>query len=169
LKNFISLVFFLVFSIFLVSLVFMLFLLLLFFFCKFWNSYLFLFFLASFVFPSFGFFNIVFGVFNFNYFFCFWFVCLGKGKRLLCVVGNCSNKNPCHMWVGSLAKWTKNETDIDATLVRVTSSKVLSLLGIPTWGVGYPPHVMTKLKRDENSANLIWASKVSYAKGLRNV
>jgi hypothetical protein len=31
------------------------------------------------------------------------------------------------------------------------------------------PHVMTKLKRDENLAGLICVSKVSYAKGLRDV
>jgi hypothetical protein len=55
------------------------------------------------------------------------------------------------------------------TLVKVASSKVLTLLSIPTWGVGYPPHIMTKLKRDENFVNLIWAHKVSYAKGLKNV
>jgi hypothetical protein len=55
------------------------------------------------------------------------------------------------------------------TLVRVVSFKLLILLGIPTWGVGYPPHVMTWLKRDENFAGLIWASKVSYAKGLKDV
>jgi hypothetical protein len=54
-------------------------------------------------------------------------------------------------------------------LVRVTSFKLLTLLGIPTWGVGYLPHVMTKLKRDENLASLIWANKVSYTKGFRNV
>jgi hypothetical protein len=55
------------------------------------------------------------------------------------------------------------------TLLRVASFKLFTLLGIPTWGVGYPPHVMTKLKKDENLASLIWVSKVSYAKGLRNV
>jgi hypothetical protein len=55
------------------------------------------------------------------------------------------------------------------TLVRVATSKLLTLLCIPTWGVGYAPHVMTKIKRDENLVNLIWASKVSYAKGLKNV
>jgi hypothetical protein len=43
------------------------------------------------------------------------------------------------------------------------------MLGIPTWGVGYPPHVMTKLMRDENFTGLIWASKVCYAMGLRDV
>ncbi len=55
------------------------------------------------------------------------------------------------------------------TLLRVASSKVLIMLGIPTWGVGYPPHVMTKLMRDENFTGLIWASKVCYAMGLRDV
>jgi hypothetical protein len=55
------------------------------------------------------------------------------------------------------------------TLVRVTSSKVFTLLGIPTWGVEYPPHVMTKLMKDENFIGLIWATKVYYAIGLRDV
>jgi hypothetical protein len=55
------------------------------------------------------------------------------------------------------------------TSIRVASFKLLILLSIPTWGVGYPPHVMTKLKRDENFAGLIWASNVSYAKGLKDV
>jgi hypothetical protein len=44
-----------------------------------------------------------------------------------------------------------------STLVRVVSFKLFILLGIPTWGVGYLPHVMTKLKKDENFAGLIWA------------
>jgi len=55
------------------------------------------------------------------------------------------------------------------TLVKSFFFKLLTLLGIQTWGVGYPPHVMTKLKRDENLADLIWASKASYVKGLRDV
>jgi len=54
-------------------------------------------------------------------------------------------------------------------LERVTSFKLLTLLSIPTWGVRYPPHVMTKLKRDENFAGLIWASKIFYAKSFRDV
>jgi hypothetical protein len=41
------------------------------------------------------------------------------------------------------------------TLLRVASSKVLTLLGIPTWGVGYPPHVMTKLIKAKNFTGLI--------------
>jgi hypothetical protein len=55
------------------------------------------------------------------------------------------------------------------TLVKVVASKLLTLLCIPTWGLGYSPFVMTKLKRDENLVDLIWASKVSYAKGLKDV
>ncbi len=55
------------------------------------------------------------------------------------------------------------------TLVRVTSFKLLTLLSIPTWGVRYPPNVMTKLKRDENLAGLIWVSKIFHAKGFRDV
>jgi hypothetical protein len=56
------------------------------------------------------------------------------------------------------------------TLVRVVFfSKLLTLFNIPTWGVGYLPHLMTKLKRDENLVAFIWASEVSYAKVLRDV
>jgi hypothetical protein len=55
------------------------------------------------------------------------------------------------------------------TLVKVASFKLFTLFSIPTWGVGYPPHVMTKLKRDENLASLICANKVSYAKGLKDL
>jgi hypothetical protein len=56
------------------------------------------------------------------------------------------------------------------TLVKVVFSKLFSLLGILAWGVGsIPPNVITKLKRDENLVGLIRASKVSYAKGLKNV
>jgi hypothetical protein len=63
-----------------------------------------------------------------------------------------------------------NKIDIDMpTLVRVVASKLLTLLCIPTWGVGYSLHVMTKLKRDENLVVLIWTNKVSYAKGFKDV
>jgi hypothetical protein len=31
-----------------------------------------------------------------------------------------------------------------------------------------PPNVMTKLKKDNDLAYLIWTSKVSYAKGFKN-
>jgi len=52
-----------------------------------------------------SFLNIVFGVCNFNSSFCFCFVCeWEKGKPLLCVLGNCSNKDPCHMQLGSFVK-----------------------------------------------------------------
>jgi hypothetical protein len=33
----------------------------------------------------------------------------------------------------------------------------------------HPPHVMTKLERDEDLVSLIQASKISYVKGLTNV
>jgi len=33
----------------------------------------------------------------------------------------------------------------------------------------HPTHVMTKLKKDDNLGGLIWASKVSYAMGLKDV
>jgi hypothetical protein len=55
------------------------------------------------------------------------------------------------------------------TLVRVISFKLFTLLGILTWGVGYLPHVMTKLNRDENLVGLIGTSNLFYAKGLRDV
>jgi hypothetical protein len=55
------------------------------------------------------------------------------------------------------------------TLVRVLFFNLLALLSKPTWGMGYLPHVMTKLKRDETLVGLIWACKVSYAKVLRDV
>jgi hypothetical protein len=47
------------------------------------------------------------------------------------------------------------------TLVKVTFSKLLTLLAIPP---PPPPHVMTKLEKDEDLVSLIRASKVSYAK-----
>jgi hypothetical protein len=55
------------------------------------------------------------------------------------------------------------------TLVKNVFFKLLILLSIPTWGVRYLSHVMTKLKRNENLVGLIWANKVSNAKGLRDV
>ncbi len=70
-----------------------------------------------------------------------------------------------HLWNDGL--WIKSM--LLPTLVRVTSFKLLALLSIRTWGVRYPPHVMTKLKRDENLASLIWASEIFHAKGFRDV
>jgi len=52
---------------------------------------------------------------------------------------------------------------------HIGKSCFFQVLHIPTWGVGYPPNVMTKLKRDENLAISICANKVSYAKGLKDV
>ncbi len=53
--------------------------------------------------------------------------------------------------------------------VKVVFVKLFILLSIPTWGGRYLPQVLTKLKKDENLANLIWAGKVSYAKALKDV
>jgi hypothetical protein len=53
-------------------------------------------------------------------------------------------------------------------LVKLDSSKLLAFLGIPTWGVGSRlPNVMTKLEKDNFLVDLIHASKIFYAKGLR--
>jgi hypothetical protein len=42
-------------------------------------------------------------------------VCVGKGKPLLCMLGNCLNKDPCHMWVVLVVKWwTMNKTNTNA-------------------------------------------------------
>ncbi len=75
------------------------------------------------------------------------------------------------MQVGSLVeRWTMHKIDTNAHIGKSCFlSKLLTLLSIPTWGVWYLPHVMTKLKRDETLVGLIWASKVSYAKVLRDV
>jgi hypothetical protein len=70
-----------------------------------------------------------------------------------------------HFWNDGL--WIKSTPML--TLVRGTTSKLFPLFCIPTWGVRYPPHVMTKLKRDEKLVSLIWVSKVSYAKGFIDV
>ncbi len=53
-------------------------------------------------------------------------------------------------------------------MVKLASSKLLVLLGIPTWGVGSRlPNVMTKLEKDNDLVDLIQASKIFYTKGLR--
>jgi hypothetical protein len=93
-------------------------------------------------------------------------VCVVKGKPFFFVLGNCLNKDPCHMWMGSLLKWwTTNKID---TNVHIDKSHFFQKHSNMGCGV-HPPHVMTKLKRDENLVCLISASKVSYAKGLKDV
>jgi hypothetical protein len=71
--------------------------------------------------------------------------------------------------VGSIRKLCiTNKIDIKVYIGKNGSSKLLILLGIPTWGVGStPPNVMTKLKKDNDFVDLIQASKVSYTKGLK--
>jgi hypothetical protein len=48
-----------------------------------------------------------------------------------------------------------NKMALMPTLVKIISSKLFILLGIPTWGVeSIPPcNVMTKLKKDEDLAD----------------
>ncbi len=60
-----------------------------------------------------------------------------------------------------------NKTNIEVYINKLAFSKLLTLLGIPTWGVGFRlPNVMTKLEKDNDLVDLIQASKVSYTKGL---
>jgi len=98
-------------------------------------------------------------------------VCMGKCKPILCVLGNCSNKYPCHMWVGLLMKWwTMNKTNIDVHIGKSYFFQVAHFIKHSNMRCGvHFPHVMTKLKRDENLANLIWINKVFYAMGLKDV
>ncbi len=113
----------------------------------------------------------LFGVFNFNCSFCFCFVCVWEkvNPSFVCwAIAQTKTHATCkwdHLWNDGL--WIKST--LMPTSLRVASSKVLILLGIPTWGVGYPPHVMTKLTKDENFISLIWASEVCYATCLRDV
>jgi len=54
------------------------------------------------------------------------------------------------------------------TLVRLASSNLFILLGIPTWGVGSSPkNVMAKMKKDEDIVRLIQGSRVAYAKAFK--
>jgi hypothetical protein len=62
-----------------------------------------------------------------------------------------------------------NKIDIDAHIGKSCFFQVVHFIKHSKWGVGYFPHVMTKLKRDENFASLNLASKVSCTKGLQNV
>jgi hypothetical protein len=75
------------------------------------------------------------------------------------------------MWVRSLVKWkTTNKTNTNAHIGKNCFFQVVHSIKHSNIGCGvYPPHVMTKLKKDENLVGLIWASKVSYAMGLKDV
>jgi hypothetical protein len=92
-------------------------------------------------------------------------VCVGKGKPLLSVSSNCSNKDH------ATCKWDDLWNDglqikltLIFTLARVISSKLLILLNIRC-GV-HSLDVMPKFKRDENFGDLIWTNKVFYATAL---
>jgi hypothetical protein len=98
-------------------------------------------------------------------------VCVGKGKSKLCVLNNCLNKDECHMWVGLLVKWwTMNKTGINVHVGKSCLFQVVHCIKHSNMGCAvHPPHVMTKLKSDENLVGLIWANKVFYAMGLGDV
>ncbi len=117
-----------------------------------------------------GFFFLVFDSFLI-FIFCFCFECVwGKvNPSFVCwAIVRTKTHATCnwdHLWNDGL--WIK--PTLMPTFVKVAPFKLFIIFSIPTCGVGCPPHVMTKFKRDENLAGLIWASKVSYAKGLNDV
>jgi hypothetical protein len=93
-------------------------------------------------------------------------MCVGKGKPLICVLGNCSNKDHAtcewdHLWNDGL----QIKLTLIFTLVIITSFKLFILLSIRC--VVHLSHVMPKLKRDDNFIGLIWISKVCYAMALK--
>jgi hypothetical protein len=62
-----------------------------------------------------------------------------------------------------------NKTNIDAHVGRSHFfQQAVHSIRYSNMGCGVSSPLMTKLKRYENLTNLIWASKVSYAKGLRD-
>ncbi len=63
-----------------------------------------------------------------------------------------------------------NKIDTNAHICKSGFFQVPHSIKHSNMGCGvHPPYVMTKLKRDENLAGLIWTNKVSYAKGLKDV
>jgi hypothetical protein len=53
-------------------------------------------------------------------------------------------------------------------LVHLASEILLGIIGIPAWGVGFiPQSAWTRLEKDENLVETIWASRIVYAKPLK--
>ncbi len=134
------------------------------------KSYLSLFFLVVFLFPLLLALSILFLGFLFHCFFVFVSSVWEKvNSSFVCwAIARTKTHATCewdHLWNDGL--WIKPA--LMPTLVKNVFFKLLILLSIPTWGVRYLSHVMTKLKRNENLVGLIWANKVSNAKGLRDV
>ncbi len=79
---------------------------------------------------------------------------------------NYSNKDPCQMRVGSLMKWcTTNKINTNAHIGKSRFFQVAHSIRHSNTRCGvHPPHVMTKLERDENLVGLIWTNKVSCVK-----
>ncbi len=117
---------------------------------------------------SFGFLNIVFGVFNFNCSFCFCFVCEWEkvNPSFMCwAIVQTKTHATCewdHLWNNGLQI---KPTSIPK-LVRIFF-QVAHSIKHSVWV--HPPHVMHKLKRDENLVDLIWTSKVFCAKDFTDV
>jgi hypothetical protein len=73
-----------------------------------------------------------------------------------------------------IEKWTQLQANAERTppvprsmLVKLASSHLTNILGIPRWGVGsIPPHVLAKVKKDE-LASLIHGTKLTYAKAFK--
>ncbi len=74
-----------------------------------------------------------------------------------------------------IEEWKQLQVDVERTplvpksiLVKLASSHLTNILGIPRWGVGsIPPRVLAKVKKDEDLASLIGGSKLTYAKALK--
>jgi len=53
-------------------------------------------------------------------------------------------------------------------LVRFASDKLLSIINIPKWGVGFIPcSAFSRIEKDDDLADIIWMGKVGYVKPLR--
>jgi hypothetical protein len=74
------------------------------------------------------------------------------------------------MWMGSLLKWwTTNKIDTDAYIGKSRYFQVAHSIMHSNMGCGVSSPCNDHIKLDENLVNLIWANKVSYAKGFRDV
>jgi hypothetical protein len=52
-------------------------------------------------------------------------------------------------------------------LVRLAFNKLLHIIGIPMWGVGFIPHnTFSRIEKDNDLVKIIWESRVGYSKLL---
>jgi hypothetical protein len=55
------------------------------------------------------------------------------------VLGNCSNKDPCHKWMGSLVKWwITNKTDTNVHISKSCFFEVAHSIRHLVWGLSFP-------------------------------